>query len=399
MTVSIGVGVGDAADVKQAVQSAVKQARAQLGGAPAQAAYITSTVDYDAARVHAAFREALEGVPLHGVTTSLGVLTPAGVRNEGLGAVAVMLVGGAPGTAFVAYSTEADGRRAGEAAARELVRQSGGKMPRMILFNASPGVEEAMLEGIASVCPDVPCQGGSAADHAIAGQWSVFTQKGAVPSGVSLLGLFGEVRIGTALSTPYSPTGVHARATGTEGRTLLTLDGEPAAQVLGRWMEGSIDDQVRSGGNILAQTALRPIAVRRGLDSRDHYVTVHPAHVHADQGTVDIFARIEPNDEVCLMSGTAEGLVGDVAHLIDMALAQGDLTARDVKGAALIFCAGCAGALGPRIDEGLRTFSRLLPGVPLLGLCTFGEQGHIPGLGNVHQDLSLSLTLFADARP
>jgi hypothetical protein len=31
----------------------------------------------------------------------------------------------------------------------------------------------------------------------------------------------------------------------------------------------------------------------------------------------------------------------------------------------------------------------------MLGLCTFGEQGHIPGLGNVHQDLSLSLTLFA----
>jgi hypothetical protein len=31
----------------------------------------------------------------------------------------------------------------------------------------------------------------------------------------------------------------------------------------------------------------------------------------------------------------------------------------------------------------------------MLGLCTFGEQGYIPGLGNVHQDLSLSLTLFA----
>ncbi|WP_375766825.1 FIST C-terminal domain-containing protein [Archangium gephyra] len=399
MTVSIGVGIGDAVDAEKAVQAAVEQARAQLGGAPVQAAYITATVDYEAARVHTAFREALAGVPLHGVTTSLGVLTAAGVRNEGHGALAVMLVGGAPGTAFVASSTEADGRRAGEAAARALVRKAGGKPPRMILFNASPGMEEAMLEGIASVCPDVPCQGGSAADHAIAGQWSVFTHEGPVPAGVSLLGLFGEMRVGTALSTPYSPTGVAARATGAEGRTLLTLDGQPAAQVLGRWLEGAIDDQVRSGGNILAQTALRPIAVRRGVSRRDHYVTVHPAHVHADRGSVDVFARIEPQDEVCLMTGTAEGLVNDVAHLIDMALAQGGLNSREVKGAALIFCAGCAGALGPRVDEGLRTFSRLLPGVPLLGLCTFGEQGYIPGLGNVHQDLSLSLTLFADPRP
>lgn len=395
MTVSIGVGIGDAADAQKAVQAAVEQARMQLGGVPAQAAYLTATVDYEAARVHAAFREALPGVALHGVTTSLGVLTPAGVRNEGHGAVAVMLLGGAPGTACVASSTEADGRRAGEAAARELVRKAGGKQPRMLLFNASPGEEEAMLEGIASVCPGVPCQGGSAADHAIAGQWSVFTHEGPVTAGVSLLGLFGEVRVGTALSTPYSPTGERARATGAQGRTLLTLDGQPAARVLARWMEGAIDDQMRSGGNILAQTALRPIAVRRGTGQGEHYVTVHPAHVHADKGAVDVFARIEPEDEVCLMSGTAEGLVSEVAHLIDKSLAQGGLTVRDVKGASLIFCAGCAGALGPRIDEGLRTFARLLPGVPVLGLCTFGEQGHIPGLGNVHQDLSLSLTLFA----
>jgi hypothetical protein len=110
---------------------------------------------------------------------------------------------------------------------------------------------------------------------------------------------------------------------------------------------------------------------------------------------VDIFARIEQGDEVCLMMASPEALINEVAHLIDSALAQGGLTAREVKGAALIFCAGCAGALGSRIDDGLRTFQRLLPGVPLMGLCTFGEQGYIPALGNVHQDLSLSLTLFA----
>jgi hypothetical protein len=334
-------------------------------------------------------------VALHGVTTSLGVLTPSGVRNSGSGAVAVMLFGGEPGSALVASSLEKEGRKAGEAAAQALVRQAGGKQPKMILFNASPGLEEDMLLGIASVCPNVPCQGGSAADHAIAGQWSVFTHEGPVPAGVSLLGIFGEVQLGTALSTPYAPTGTTAKATGTEGRTLMTLDGQPASQVLGRWLEGAIDHQVRSGGNILAQTALRPIAVRRGTGSGDHYVTVHPAQVHPDKGTVDVFARIEPGDEVCLMSGSPEALVSEVAHLIDAALEQGGLTTKDVKGAALIFCAGCAGALGSRIDEGLRTFSRLLPGVPMLGLCTFGEQGYIPGLGNVHQDLSLSLTLFA----
>lgn len=383
------------ADAGRAVAEAVKQAHAQLGGARARAAYITSTVDHEASKVHAAFRELLGGVALHGVTTSLGVLTPEGVCNPGSGAVGVLLVGGEEGVAYTASSTQAEGRKAGEEAARALVRQAGGRQPRLILFNASPGQEEALLEGIASVCPGVPCQGGSAADHAIAGQWSVFTQAGAVPAGVSLLGLFGELRLGTALTTPYTPTSTRARATSAEGRTLLALDGKPASQVLGHWLEGAIDLQVRSGGNILAQTALQPIGVRHSFNDQEHYVTVHPAHVHPERGAVDVFALIRQSEEVCLMRATPDQLVGEVAHVIDMALAQGGLTARDIKGAALIFCAGCAGALGPRVDEGLKSFQRLLPGVPMLGLCTFGEQGFIPGLGNVHQDLSLSVTLFA----
>jgi hypothetical protein len=29
-------------------------------------------------------------------------------------------------------------------------------------------------------------------------------------------------------------------------------------------------------------------------------------------------------------------------------------------------------------------------------MCTFGEQGFIPGLGNVHQDLSVSLLLIGE---
>ena len=122
---------------------------------------------------------------------------------------------------------------------------------------------------------------------------------------------------------------------------------------------------------------------------------MHPAHVHADKGTVDVFARIEPDDEVCLMSGTAEGLVNEVAHLIDKSLAQGGLTVRDVKGASLIFCAGCAGALGPRIDEGPAHLRAAAARSARAGPVHLWRAGPHPGPGNVHQDLSLSLTLFA----
>lgn len=391
MSFIVGMGVGESADVKSACAEAVRAARDGLSGATPRAAFITATVDHDASQVFQAFQSELGGVPLHGVTTSLGVLGPTGVHNRGHGAVAVMLFGGDAGVARVASSTDKDGLAAGRAAAKALLEQSGGVAPTMILFNASPGDEEAMLKGIAEVFPSVPCQGGSAADHTIEGRWSVFTANGPVAAGLSLLGLYGDVRVGTALRTPYGPSGATARATAVEGRRLDRLGDEPAAQVLNRWLQGAIESQVRSGGNILAQTALQPIAVRRG----SHFVTVHPAQVHAASGAVDVFARIEPGDEVCLMSATPDMLVREVAQLVDSALAQGNLTSRDVKGGTLIFCAGCAGALGPRVDEGLAALRRLLPGVPVLGMCTFGEQGFVPGVGSLHQDLSLSLTLFA----
>ncbi|MEO1175099.1 MAG: hypothetical protein AAFX94_24050, partial [Myxococcota bacterium] len=63
--------------------------------------------------------------------------------------------------------------------------------------------------------------------------------------------------------------------------------------------------------------------------------------------------------------------------------------------AFLIYCAGCAGAVGPALDRGVAEWASRLPGVPLMGLCTFGEQGFVPGHGNRHGNLSVGLVLFA----
>ena len=72
----------------------------------------------------------------------------------------------------------------------------------------NPGVYVPPCVGV----PDkTPVFGGSAADHAIAGGWSTFSDEGADPAGLSLAALAGEVRIGSALAGPYEPTTVHAK--------------------------------------------------------------------------------------------------------------------------------------------------------------------------------------------
>jgi len=395
-TLSAGLGHSTAKNANGAVKEAVGAALSALEGKPPGLAFVTATVDYDADLVHRTLREELPGVPIHGVTTSLGVLGSKGVTTGAHGAVGVLLLGAAEGILFAVGGSElgddptAAGRRAAQAVARAVPN------PAVLLFNGSPGAEEDVLEGVASVLPGVRAYGGSAADHAIAGEWRVFMNDAVASNALSLAAIGGDVRVGCAFVVPYEPLGEEATVTRSEGRRIATLSDRPAAEVLREWVGAGIDDQARHGGAILTQTALNPLGIRLSEASQEHFVTLHPAQIQAE-GAVDLFARAGEGTTVCRMCTTEDALVIALSQVMDRALADGGLTAEQVKAAVLIYCAGCAGALGPRLHDGLK--ERLggpWADVPLLGLCTFGEQGHVPGVGNVHANLSLGVVLFGD---
>ena len=265
----------------------------------------------------------------------------------------------------------------------------------MLLLTASPGAEEDVIAGLDEVFPGVPAYGGSAADHAIAGQWSTFSDVGAHQNGVAVAALFGDVKVGGAFVAPYQPTTTMAVVTAAEGRKIQTLDGQLAATVLGQWVGDSISDQVENGGVVLAQTALSPLALRRTVGNVTHDIPTHPFQIVQPEGAVGVFALPTVGDTVCLLKGTVESLTGHLDTLIAKAMADGKLTGETVAGGLLIYCAGCAGAVGAELHDALRKhLGKHLPNAPVLGLCTFGEQGYVPGLGNAHQNLSLSLALF-----
>lgn len=389
-----GFGWSKAESAGAAVAEALKLARSALGPVSPRVAHVAMSVEHDAAAVIAALKEALPGVAIHGATSSLGVLGAHGVASGSHGALGVLLLGGdaSVGLHVAATSLAQGGRAAGRKAAAAIAAQ--GK-PLVLWMHASPGAEEDILLGIADELPSVQVFGGSAADNAIVGDWKVLTTDGPLASGVSLLGFSGELHAGGAMLAPHTPTSHRGVVTDSDDRVLKTVDGRPAAQVLHEWIGDSIVDEVHDGGNILAQTSLRPLAFPMPSATGTHHVTVHPARIHVPGGQVDLFARASTGSEVCLMQGTAEQLVEALDKLIDEALAATSLTADKVHAAMLIYCAGCAGAVGPLLQDGLvRHIGARLGGVPLIGLCTFGEQGHVPGIGNLHQDLSLSLSLI-----
>jgi hypothetical protein len=393
----MGAGHSAAQDTNEAVREAVEAARRKLGDGKPGLALVAATVDHDAARVHEAFRAALPGVPIHGSTTSLGVLTGGGVVMGPSGGVGVLLFGSSRDARFSAGSAGFGGgaRAAGRRAAAEIKRGGeAGKLPRLVFIAATPGREEEVLQGIADELPGVPVFGGSAADHAIEGAWSIFTDGGAEREGVTLAALWGEsVKLGAAIEGPYEPTGKSARVTASNGRSINTLDGRPATEVLHGWIGDAIADQVREGGNLLMQTAMSPMGVARGgNEAQPFYQLLHPAQAHAEGG-IDVFADAPEGTTLCLMSGSEDSLVDIIDRLVDRCLSSANIEAKDAQGAFLIYCAGCAGAVGPRIDDVLSRLRSRLGDVPVLGLCTFGEQGYVPGVGNIHSNLSVSLVV------
>jgi len=388
-----GVGYSAAPETEAAVREAVATAQKGLAGQTPKLCIAAATVDHEAGPVHAALRAALPGVPIHGATTSLGVLTSSGVIMGPGGGVGVLLLGSEKNASFAVGSADFSGgaRAAGEKAAKALLAAAkNGEKPGLVFIAATPGQEEQVLAGLHDVLPGVPVFGGSAADHTIEGAWSIFTNDGAAREGVTLAGFWGDsMHVGAAIEGPYEPTDKRAAVTAASGRSIQSLDGRPATEVLHGWVGEAISDQVREGGNLLMQTALSPVGIARG---KDFYLLLHPAHAHP-AGHVDLFAEAPKGAELCLMSGSDDTLVGIVDRLVDRCLADAKLDAKEARGAFLIYCAGCAGAIGGRIEEVLSRLNTRLPGVPLLGFCTFGEQGYVPSVGNVHTNLSVALVV------
>lgn len=398
MKTKCGLGLSRSVETSSAVEEAIAMAKQTLDGDAPAFAFFTSTVEHDAEEVVKAARRVLPGVALHGITTSLGVLGAHGVLMGSNGAIGVLLASAseASSSSFrVAHTrVDDDAREAGRVLGEKLLVANAGRRPDLVLFHASPGQEESLLEGLAAVLPNVPTFGGSAADHAIAGEWSVFTDEGALKSAASAVGVYGG-HVGGSIVAPYVPTSAKAVIGKSEGRRILELDGRRASDVVHAWVGSSIDTQAKEGGNILAQTSRHPLGLRHASDEGEYFVTLHPAHIDASSGAVDLFAQAPEGSEVYKMEPSALGLLDSLERLIERALSNAYLKADDVGGGVLIYCAGCAGAVGDALDEALRRhLNAKLPGVPILGLCTFGEQGWVQGVGNVHANLAMSLALF-----
>ena len=222
--------------------------------------------------------------------------------------------------------------------------------------------------------------------------------------------------ISTALHAQTRRSGVVTKA-GADGRTIVEIDGRPAASVYDEWSDGALGAKrpppsppsgqgaARSDGgacNILSESTLYPLAreIQDGDGLRVHHL-LHPAFTYPD-GSLSTFADVREGETLLMMRAKAEGLVSAVGGATSKALAWAGPGFERPSGAMVIYCAGCFLATRPHISAVAESIRRGLSGgadgggggtcPPFVGAFTYGEQGPIGE--NTHANLMYNATAF-----
>jgi hypothetical protein len=326
----------------------------------------------------------------------LGIMTEAGAAIDGgLGLLGVRDREGSYGIGMAALD-EDPAAAAGEALRRAIANaEREGELPALVWISAAPGHEERCIAGLERVIGGgVPIVGGSAADDAVAGAWYLVGSEASSSAAIVVSVLYPSTALYSAFGSGYAACDRRGRASAAEGRTLLAIDGRPAAQVYDEWTGGAITAALREGGSVLASTTSFPLARRVGAaQGVDYHRLAHPESV-SPEGGLRLFADVEVGDELVLMRGTSEALSERAGRVADDTLTLARCSNDAIAGALVIFCAGCMLAVREQLDEVVEGLRRSLGAAPFLGAFTFGEQGCFLGGENRHGNLMISVTMF-----
>ncbi|NAT10678.1 hypothetical protein C4E22_03900 [ANME-1 cluster archaeon AG-394-G06] len=181
-----------------------------------------------------------------------------------------------------------------------------------------------------------------------------------------------------------------------EGRIIYEIDNRPAAEVYNDWTGGTIvAEELETGGSVLSKTTFYPLAKVIKKEETEHTLSIHPLSINATDHSLEVFANVEEGDKVMLMHGDWELILNRALTTPTKALESEALSKDDVSFGIYTYCAGSMLAIPeeerPKMPALVKT---AIGDAPFIGTFTFGEQGHIPGIGNVHENLVNSMVVI-----
>ena len=400
MLISVGCGWSVNDDEAKAVEEAVSSVQTQLGDKSPDFAILFSTVGYDSDKILREVTGLLPGVQVYGGTSCLAVQTREGFHVGEKGSLALLAVATKNitfGVGGVSIDDFPSAREAGTAAIQAAIDAAGEKdVPKLVLMTAAPGHEEELLAGIEEeISKDVPVLGGSSGDNDMTGKWKQFKNEHVYSNGISLTAIYTDLCIGWAFESGYLRSENRGTITRAEGRIIYEIDNKPAAEVYNDWTGGIVAEELETGGSVLSKTTFYPLAKIIKKEEKEHTLSIHPLSINATDHSLEVFANVEEGDEVMLMHGDWELILNRALTTPTKALESEALSKEDVSFGIYTYCAGTMLAVPEEERPKMPVLVKTAIGdAPFIGTFTFGEQGHIPSIGNVHGNLVNSMIVI-----
>lgn len=295
---------------------------------------------------------------------------------------------------FVRCAEDADWQEEARIAAKELGPIDDPERD-VILMQATPGHEERILDGIIeSLGENVHVFGGSAGHSNTLREPFIIFNDEVCTSGFWLVSLRDEFAPRCLmLMGGYLPTLNAGVVTQASGRTIHTIDFRPAVEVYNEWTNSVFEPYLRRGGDLPKSTAMYPLGRTLEGEPLCGFWLYHPISVTPGTKSLTLFAEFPVNTRVTMLRGSERMLIHRMRTVTQEALDSVDVTR--VRGAIVIFCAGCASIVQDNMQQVCAQVQEVLGPIPFIGCSSLGEQGRVRGFNrSYHGNMMCGVVLF-----
>lgn len=248
----------------------------------------------------------------------------------------------------------------------------------LVMTDALAGHAEAVLEQLTVLTRgNYSFFGGGAGDDAKFGTTHVFAGTRPLTDALVALEILSEQPIGVGVSHGWVPAGPGLRVTESSGTRLVSLNGEPAAQVF--------EEYARSTGQAFDRAAPLPFFLHNilGIRADGTYRLRVPLAVNPD-ASVAVAAEVPEGALVHIMKTSDQSAVQAAAQATRSALAA--LGGRRPAGGLVFDCVATRLRLGRAFDDELNACADLLQPAGFVGCNTYGQiaraEGQFSGFHN-----------------
>ncbi len=415
-------------DEERAVEEAIFMMNSEMDNKDVEFLILYSESGYDNEKVLSLVNDKINGAKVYGWTSFHGSATNDGIKKLSMIGFSDRVKSGVGGATLeeVGYPGEDGDReqifssaRSAAALATERALEDAGELsslkPRFILISGAtyfyPGtiknpIEERFLEGVESIVgKNIPIIGGLAADTMAQGDEKVFVNDQIYGFGsVSVALVYTDVKMGTSPKIGYgflggfTPTTKQGVVTRADGHLLYEIDGRPCSDVYDEWTEGGLGDRINTTEWAIDYTAFYPLSNK--ISEEDEVPGYYNKLIHyfnePEEGVCKVAAEVKEGEIIRLMEGTESMFVNRGALTAMFARSDGRLTAEEIAGGYMIFCAGSFLGINPvnypRISSSI---NEVLAGSPFIGGYEFGGFGSFVGVQeNVFATQMTSFLLF-----